>query len=154
MINSKSTCQALKRNDLTGQADTRGPTRTILPGDMLSVGLFQRTEYSANQAGTLPCPKTQMRWFMISCFFFRVSVPTFSTSLLLSITMTWVHLARLSLGIFASPFGSKTFPGMSACFICLVKGTITTVWNLLRLMESRCTTTTGLLSRGSDPLEG
>ena len=108
---------------------------------------------SVNQAGTLPCPNTQMRWFRISCLFSSVSVPAFSPSLFLSMTITWVHLARLSPGRLASPFGSKTFPGISACFVCLVKGTITTVWNLLRLMESRCTTTTGLLSLGSDPLE-
>lgn len=35
-----------------------------------------------------------------------------------------------------------------------VSGTTRTVPNLLRLIESRCTTTTGLLDFGSDPFDG
>ena len=103
--------------------------------------------------GILLCPNTQMIWFIISWILFFGNVPVFSASRLLSITITWVHRARLLLGKFASPFRSNTLPGISACFVCLVRGTTITVWNLLRLIESLCTMTTGLLSLGSDPFE-
>ena len=45
-------------------------------------------------------------------------------------------------------------PGIFACFVCLVNGTTRRVWNLLLLMESRWTITTGLRCPGSDPLAG
>ena len=105
------------------------------------------------QPGIWPCPKTQMIWLMIACIFFFGKVPLFSLSRLLSITIIWVHRARLAAGKFASPFWSKTLPGIPACLVCLVSGMTTTVWNLLRLIESRCTMTTGLVTFGSDPFE-